>query len=396
MGNPDQIERPKRGGRRRATEEPLTEEQRALVRDNLGLVAVHIRRFVKNLRGPYRDRERDDLFQEGCLGLARAAADYRPQRGIPFIAYALPRIRHAVSSALHSAFSTVRIPPKRIRPRTTAPTDDKVETTTAPKVYSLSDERTPRLAARESRSPGGPSNETIGQRLRDKYEQAVRAAQDELAGHITVRGDLDQLVRLITEERLLVPLEEARRSSRRIARETHSSISRVTDTEKRLTTMIRHTLDADPQLRELQRLARGDPMGTDIPIDADVECALRSAEADELMRRYQNADPTDRARLLHEVLEQSRIDIEGIFQARVSRLSNEVRQKLLRDTADLLTRVVRPGLLDGPVTRDRHRPTRRESSLAVEVEIGRHSRKRPGPDAMDPGQVGGLAESRRG
>ncbi len=93
--------------------EPLTEQQRCLVRENIGLVAVHLRRYVRNLSVPRHDREWEDLFQEGCLGLIKAAVAFRQERGIPFAAFALPRIHNAVSRALDSKFATVYVPPQR-------------------------------------------------------------------------------------------------------------------------------------------------------------------------------------------------------------------------------------------------------------------------------------------
>ena len=75
---------------------PLTDEQRRLVRKNIGLVAVHLRRYVRNLEVPRSDREWEDLFQEGCLALIRAALTFRTERGIPFAAFALPPRRSTV------------------------------------------------------------------------------------------------------------------------------------------------------------------------------------------------------------------------------------------------------------------------------------------------------------
>lgn len=57
-------------------------KQRCLVRDNMGLVAVHLRRNVVNLH-PKWEREWDELFQEGYLGLIRAATAFRAERGDP-------------------------------------------------------------------------------------------------------------------------------------------------------------------------------------------------------------------------------------------------------------------------------------------------------------------------
>jgi len=89
----------------------LTAEQQHLVHDNLGLIAVHLRRRVPDLSQPRREREWDDLFQEGCLGLMDAARKFQAGRGVPFAAYAMLRIHAAVSRALRNRFSLVHIPP---------------------------------------------------------------------------------------------------------------------------------------------------------------------------------------------------------------------------------------------------------------------------------------------
>ena len=101
-------------GKAQLKREPLTDQQRRIVNENIGLVAVHLRRYVTNLSQPRRDREWEDLFQEGCLGLIDAATRFRAERGIPFVAFALPRIHNAVSKALQAKFSTVRIPAMRV------------------------------------------------------------------------------------------------------------------------------------------------------------------------------------------------------------------------------------------------------------------------------------------
>src|SRR3990172_4876630 len=131
----------------------LTDEQRRLVRDNVGLVAVHLRRNVANLIHPKREREWEDLFQEGCLGLIRAATAFRAERGIPFAAFALPRIHNAVSRALVTKFSTIYVPPRRTKrtplrpPHHDAPSmgvrrDDEAR---GSKVFALSSDLTDRI-----------------------------------------------------------------------------------------------------------------------------------------------------------------------------------------------------------------------------------------------------------
>ena len=60
-----------------ATATGLTEEQRQLVTRHIGLVGVHLRTRVPTPYQPTRDREREDLFQEGCIALVKAARRYR-------------------------------------------------------------------------------------------------------------------------------------------------------------------------------------------------------------------------------------------------------------------------------------------------------------------------------
>lgn len=62
------------------------EKKDALVNENLGLVHACANKF----RG--RGCEYDDLFQAGCVGLCKAAANFDPERGFAFSTYAVPVI----------------------------------------------------------------------------------------------------------------------------------------------------------------------------------------------------------------------------------------------------------------------------------------------------------------
>jgi len=309
---------------------PLTDEQHRLVRENIGLVAVHLRRHISNLAKPRRDREWEDLFQEGCLGLIRAAQAYREDRGIPFAAFALPRIHNAVSRALQNKFSTVHIPPKDGDTHAVAQVavhrDDK---SAQRKVYSLSGEFHDRLADRKRHDPERPDRETIGERLRGKYERAVYMAADAISRKTSRRGDRDKLVRILVEERFMVPHEESRRALRRIARDTRSSYARVAQCDKQLGRAVRGTLEADPEFHELRRRARGTPDGTDILIDDGLERDLAQASAEEFAARFHSADSSEQARMLNALVELSEGGVFDVLRARVSQLPMHGRERLL-------------------------------------------------------------------
>ena len=313
------------------TEHALTPEQRRLVGENIGLIVVHLRRHVFNLAVPRRDREWEDLFQEGCLGLIRAAMSFREERGIPFASYALPRIHNAVSRALQRKFATVYVPPKRARLPTAGSTSGGLrEGGVPPRTYSLTEEAAARLADRDRSDPDDAGGETVGQRLRGKYERAVRRAGQALCGKTTARGDRDKLVRILEEERFLVPHDEAKRPLRQIARDTDSSYARVAQCDGQFAEAVRKVLTADPEFIELRRSSRTHPSGTGRPIDDELECRLQRAAAREFVRRLHDPDATDRAGMLDILLEMSPGDIQDIVHARFSDLPSCKREQLLQ------------------------------------------------------------------
>ncbi|MGC4938151.1 sigma-70 family RNA polymerase sigma factor [Kribbella sp. DT2] len=66
------------------------------------------RGIARRFRG--RGAEDDDLEQVACLGLMKAATNYRPETGVPFIGYAVPTIRGEVKRYFRDCSWTVRIP----------------------------------------------------------------------------------------------------------------------------------------------------------------------------------------------------------------------------------------------------------------------------------------------
>ena len=72
----------------------MNEEQRALVEENLPLVGQTIARHIR-YNEDICGMGADDLYQEGCWALCRAAMTYdQAGRGTPFSAYARPVIRN--------------------------------------------------------------------------------------------------------------------------------------------------------------------------------------------------------------------------------------------------------------------------------------------------------------
>jgi DNA-directed RNA polymerase specialized sigma24 family protein len=242
----------------------LTADQRRLVSDNIGLVAVHLRRRVFNLALPRREREREDLFQEGCLGLMEAARRWNPAGGIPFGAYALLRIRRAVARALQTGFAEPGSPPSRPRRRDPAGEDGggggervRHDPGRPPRSFQLPRDAEARIPDR--RNPVPPTGETIGDRLRSKLEEATRTAADAyLARRAAVPG-MAEVVRTVVEERLLVPDEDRRRPVRRIARETGATFARVDNCERVLRSLIRSRLADDGEFVDLAAAAEADP-----------------------------------------------------------------------------------------------------------------------------------------
>ena len=77
----------------------------ALIQGNMGLVGMVARRFMG------RGLEREDLLQEGVIGLAAAVDRWDPERGVRFATYAVPWIRQRLSRAVQNGGELVRRPP---------------------------------------------------------------------------------------------------------------------------------------------------------------------------------------------------------------------------------------------------------------------------------------------
>ena len=325
--------------RGKQSSEPLSDRQRRLVRNNLGLVGVHLRRHLTNLAQPRREREWEDLFQEGGIGLIKAARIYREESGIAFAAFALPRIHNAVSRALQTKFQTVRVATGSFRGRSDRCGAAETEPATPnPKQYSLIDELAREIPERHRPDPDDYQRETIGQRLRDRYERAVGQARTAICARTSIRGDRDKLVRLLAQERFLVPHDEAKRPLRQIARDTKSSYARVSQCDRQLANTIRKTLLADPEFEELRRRTKTHPLGYEGPIDKELEGELARACALEYARRFKDAGELDRAVMLHALLKVGQVGVDALMQRTFLQLPRASRERLLRDAPAGATR----------------------------------------------------------
>ena len=83
-----------------------TREPERLVADHLGLV----RRLCNRFR--YSGEPMEDLIQVGSIGLIRAAANFDPERGNSFVAYAVPAIVGEVKNYFRDHGWAVKIPRK--------------------------------------------------------------------------------------------------------------------------------------------------------------------------------------------------------------------------------------------------------------------------------------------
>jgi RNA polymerase sigma factor (sigma-70 family) len=321
--------------RKRRKGTPLTRQQRALVAKSLGLVGVHIATRVVR-----RDRHRQfvrrdhyaDLFQAGCCGLVQAARSYRPDCGVDFPAYALPRIRFAIHEALRDR-GLIHVP--RTRSLLQKPTEGwegetvDPETTTAealpppsavrraPRVFTLKYEAiTKHHADHRQGVPDivekGEPTLTIGERILARYDAAV-----ELAVKEEMQRDLPAPSRLLKRylaERLRIPESGERTRLQRLARECRATISQVVELEKRMVRSMRRILSADCEFRLLREWARHAPRGMDEVVEVRILDEFRAAAAEDFWNRTQALPREKQQQTLLKLIEAAGADvIRAIF-----------------------------------------------------------------------------------
>jgi len=317
---------------------PLTDHQQRLVADNLGLVRVHLQNRVPGLHQPTREREWDDLFQEGCLGLAAAAQVYDPASAIPFASFALRRVQSAVHRALERSFATVALPENQHRAR-------RRDRSQPFKVVSL-DPDAPTRAGADRHRPDG-RGETIGSRMRLIYDDAVQTAADIVRTGDSATAAPAAVIDRLLEHRLSIPNEDCRTPLRRVARECGCSFARVVYWENRLIAHVRTVLADSDELRQLHHQARQSPGGVDTPIDEDARQRFETAAADRFGHLFASLPADQQGPRLLELLRDVGADAVGLARLAFSRLDHPHKGKHMNRIVQLTLLMVagptRPG-----------------------------------------------------
>lgn len=112
--------------------------QEQLIQNNLGYIRKTANElYISNgLGNSELGIDRDDLIQEGSIGLLRAVSLYNPEKKIKFLTYAGPAVRNAMMDLISTSFSTFEqrmqsdkdgIPMKRIDLDELLPGEDSMQ-----------------------------------------------------------------------------------------------------------------------------------------------------------------------------------------------------------------------------------------------------------------------------
>lgn len=308
----------------------LNDAQQLLVRDNIGLVRVHMKHYVDRHGVPWTKREWEDLFQDGCLGLIRAAQDFNPLGKIPFAAFALPRIHSAVRRAM-------------LKRHGNGVAGAGGDASAKRSLFGVSEKpdwspRKPRRSTHDE-SPldalgdwKGANKDTVGVRLREKYERAVHRA----VACVLAQGDADdtqaEIVRALATDRHLVPDAHARRPYRQIARRTNAPYTRVIQYDRQLREAIRRGLEGDPEFSELLRMTRAEPRGVESPVDDQFEKHLARLSAAELLQRLLNTCGERREHMVGRLFELAAPSLHEAIRKELEQLPIDAREQLLSES----------------------------------------------------------------
>lgn len=295
------------GATQRATRpcRPPHDERQSLVTHHLDLVNDQLRARLRRVRGPTSQREREDLFQEGCMALVSAAAQYDPRRHGGFEAYAGRCIRGAIIGALVRNLCIVR-PPARRRPQDHLVFHSRYES------LSLRDHSQVLAIDRPIVPLAATPPDTIRHQLRRRFERAVYAALAELRHRRWPRRNPYPVLVRIAHERLLIDEPAARTPIREIGRQAGVPHSRVGAYEQELLRTIHGHFASDPQVPLLVRFANRDKARFDGYVTARRRRLLRRAELEAFEARFAALGPADQAELLYDMVRKSTLAVTEV------------------------------------------------------------------------------------
>lgn len=241
--------------------EALSRPQRLRVEKNLPLIHLVLRRYLIRLGEARVGRERGELFQEGAVALAEAVRMHDPRRHGRFAAYAMSRIRFAISKFVHEQCISIRVPfitqrRGKPRPHVASAFRDASDFSVAPDLSRPAHRTTAESPlAFEGDATTGPNREAIGEMIRDRIDEAGRAVRDGMNRDRRKRRELAGLINECHAERWSIPEMDAQTPIRRICTKYGCSSGRVTHAEKRWRQLTAEHLKADPEFSRLCRLA---------------------------------------------------------------------------------------------------------------------------------------------
>lgn len=272
----------------------------------MGLVSLHLRKRVRVGAWVSQSREQADLFQAGCVALVRAAARYRPEVHGSFAAFALPRIRGAVFTALHEHFATIRVPVqvivqhRRELARHRHPCGPAL-----PTVRSLDLTRLHPALAVTADVQESPTEPTVREHIRLRFEKAITEALAELRERKWPQRNPHEAMSCIAAGRLLITEATSRTPLRQIGSALGISSGRLCEYESTLRDAVKRHLAADPQLPLLVRFANEDRRGTDSPVTADRRELLIRADVAAFCAKLVRLSRSERAEMLYRLIEES-------------------------------------------------------------------------------------------
>lgn len=262
--------------------EGMSNRQQRLVQAHLPLVHLTLQRRTDQLQSRRLGRERNELFQEGCLALIEAVRSHDSARHGAFAAYAMARIHFAMSRFALEQNGVIRVPfiTQRRRRRTADRADaERRRPDREPRVLRFKDGRvrTSWRRARDQRAERTVERNDgarIGDLIRRHLDLAASQVVEEMKQSRRATGGNGEVLERCLQERWTVPEPEAKTSLREMAQQLGCSMSRISHCEKRFRRRLAAAIEADPVWTRLMDMARHSPAGMEHHVTREEETAL--------------------------------------------------------------------------------------------------------------------------